>query len=78
MQINQFQSYFIQKLKNLTNKKLYLMLLESARKAEYFTQILYLQLQSYDQESCLKILNRNSGYVWTENPGVFLQQNMWP
>ena len=44
------------------------MLLESAWKAAYLTQILYLQLQNYSQEHRLKILNRNSGSVWTGNP----------
>ena len=47
---------------------MYFMLLESAWKAAYLTQILYLQLQNYSQERCLKILNRNSGSVWTGNP----------
>ena len=44
------------------------MLFESAWKAAYLTQILYLQLQNYSQERCLKILNRNSRSVWTGNP----------
>ena len=47
---------------------MYFMLLESAWKAAYLTQILYLQLQNYSQERCLKILNQYSGSVWTGNP----------
>ena len=44
------------------------MLLESAWKAAYLTQILYLQLQNNSQERCLKILNRNFGSLWTGKP----------
>ena len=44
------------------------MLLESAWKAAYLIQILYLQLQNYRKEHRSKILNRNSGSVWTGNP----------
>ena len=47
---------------------MYFMLLESAWKAAYLTQILYLQLQNYNQESRLKILNWNSRSMWTRNP----------
>ena len=47
---------------------MYFMLLESVWKAAYLTQILYLQLQNYNQESRLKILNRNSWSMWTRNP----------
>ena len=47
---------------------MYFILLESAWKAAYLTQILYLQLQNYSQEHRLKILNGNSGSVWTGNP----------
>ena len=44
------------------------MLLEAAWKAVHLTQVLYLWLKNYGQESCLKILNRNSGSVLTGNP----------
>ena len=44
------------------------MLLESAWKAAYLTQVLYLQLQNYNQESRIKILNRNSWSMWPRNP----------
>ena len=47
------------------------MLLESAWKAVYLIQILYLFLQNYSQERPLKILNRNFRSVWTGNPDFF-------
>ena len=50
------------------NQKLCFMLLESAWKAVYLIQILYLFLQNYSQERPLKILNRNFRSVWTGNP----------
>ena len=58
------------------NEKLYFMHLNSARKAEYLTQILFLPLQNYDQESCLQILNRNSGSLWTGNPDFFTAKHV--
>ena len=44
------------------------MLLEAAWKAVHLTQVLYLWLKNYGQESRLKILNRDSGSVCTGNP----------
>ena len=53
------------------NQKLCFMLLESAWRAVYLIQILYLFLQNYSQERPLKILNRNFRPVWTGNPDFF-------
>ena len=50
--------------------------LEAAWKAVHLTQVLYLWLKNYGQESRLKILNRDSRSVLTGNPNFSVAKHV--